>query len=70
MATNTLKRRFARLEQSKLHLQERELKLVKEARDCGWTWDEIAVVLHMTRQGARMRYRNLPARLEEFEVNS
>lgn len=65
MPTNTLRRRFARLEQAHVHLQQRELKLVMEAREDGWTWDDIAEVLHLTRQGVRRRYKDLPARLDQ-----
>lgn len=64
MAQKTLRRRFIRLAEARLHLEERERNLVIEARACGWTWDELAEVLHMTRQGARSRYKDLPARLE------
>lgn len=64
MASNTLRRRFVRLTESKLHLQERERNLVIEARDCGWTWDDIAEQLGITRQGVRDRYKDLPARRE------
>lgn len=62
MAKNTIKRRFVRLADARIALEERERNLVIEARENGWTWDELAKELGLTRQGVRSRYKDLPGR--------
>jgi DNA-directed RNA polymerase specialized sigma24 family protein len=46
-------------------IDRRERHLVIEARENGWSWEQIAEELGLTRQGVRSRYKDLPPRLNQ-----